>query len=79
MFQEEGKACVKALRKKQAWATQDRASGQCGWREEGKEEIGEVHGSHGRDLHTTEGSMDFILACCGKALEDSEHSCWPAV
>lgn len=68
MFQKEGKACVKALRKNRLGLLRTE---QCGWREEGKEEIGEVHGSHGGDLHTTEGSVDFILACCGKASEDS--------
>lgn len=72
IFQEERKACVKAPRKRQAWATRDRASGQCGWSEEGKQ-TGEGHRSHGGGLHSTEGSVDFILECFGKALEGSEQ------
>lgn len=47
IFQEEGKAHAKALRKKQAAATQEEQGGRVGWSGEGTGQDWEVHGVMG--------------------------------
>ena len=71
MFQEEQKAHVKVLRKKEVRAIHGRAKRHCGWRG-GEGRLGRCTGVTGWSLHTKVERVD-VPACCGKVLRDCEQ------
>lgn len=72
MFQEEQKAHVKVLRKKEVGAIHSRAKRHCGWRG-GVGRLGRCTGITRWSLCTKAEKVDVLLACSGKMLGNCEQ------